>query len=170
VLAAFVPLAREALLLALLPLVVHRARTNRAAALAALVAIGAPVTAWFLWVRWRIGEFPFLDPSISRREAVGVPFVGAVEAIDDADSAALVVAVVFTALVAAATFVVAGRLFLRLPQERLLCAAALLLAVLGLCLGTQAYRFPGDGLRVLMPAHVMLAVIAARNARAGTEA
>ena len=163
--AALVPLAREALLLALLPLAFDRIRTRGARAVLALLSAVLPAAVWCTWVRWRIGDFPMLDDSVSRREALGLPFAGTVRAISEGPPFVVGVAAVLTAAVAAVTFVVAVIVVVRHRTDRLLSAAALVTAALGLCLGAQAYRFPIDGLRVLAPPHVLLAVIAVRANR-----
>ena len=102
--AALVPLAREALLVALVPMALDHLRRHRGRALVHIAGALVPVTAWYLWVQWRVGELPFLDDSVSRREALGLPFVGAARAIDDANGdAALVAGTVLVALLAVAT-------------------------------------------------------------------
>ena len=163
--AALVPLAREALVVALVPLAVRHLRTHGADAMRPVAAAIAPLAVWYTWVRWRVGEFPFLDPSVSRREALGIPFVGAAQAISESPAFVLAVLAVLTAAVAVVTFGAAVIVVLRHPKDRLLSTAALLMAALGLCLGAQAYRYPIDGLRVLAPGQVLLAVVWARNGR-----
>ena len=163
--AALVPLAREALLVALVPLAVHHLRRRGVGAVRHAALAVVPLVVGFTWVRWRVGEFPFLDSSVSRREALGIPFVGAARAIAETPSFVLAVLAVLTAAVAVVTFGAAVIVVLRHPKDRLLSTAALLMAGVGLCLGAQAYRYPIDGLRVLAPGQVLLAVVAVRSGR-----
>lgn len=74
VLAAGLVLSREVLVLALLPIAWSEWRSGHRSRLllGAATALG-PFAVWASWVRIRVGEWPFLDPSESRRAAVGLP-------------------------------------------------------------------------------------------------
>lgn len=163
-LACLVVLTREVYVVGLLPLAVSelRRRSVRQAASVAVIAV-LPAALWQGWVRIRIGQWSFLDPARSRRDAVGLPVVSLFRALRDAQGNVVVVAgALLVALVAVGTFVAAVVVYRRLGGDRLLASAALAFAVLGLLVGAEGYRFSGDGLRVLLPAHVVLALIGAR--------
>ncbi|MEQ8841463.1 MAG: hypothetical protein RIB98_10800 [Acidimicrobiales bacterium] len=164
-LALFLPLAREAYLVGLLPLAfaeLRRLSLRHTATVGAVVV--TPYLAWLVWVRGRVGDWTFTDPSTSRTDAVGLPGVSLVEAIGDADGEpAVIVGALLVACLGLAGFVVAVVLLRRMKRDRLLLWALLGFAVLGLMVGPQGYRFSGDGLRVLLPGHLLLALIAARN-------
>lgn len=165
VLAAGLVLSREVLVLALLPIAWSEWRSGHRSRLllGAATALG-PFAVWASWVRIRVGEWPFLDPSESRRAAVGLPPAALLQVIREANGeVSVVVGAVLLACVAGGTVVVGLVVYRRIREDRLLAASALLLSGSGMLLGAQPYRFPGDGLRVLLPAHVLLALLWARN-------
>jgi hypothetical protein len=150
--AALVLLARESAGLALVPLVwddVVRFGWRR---FAPWVITAVPLLLWWVWVRVRIGQWPFLDRSESRRGALDVPLRGYVRA-PGAVTAGRIVGFVLVGL----TVVGAIWVWRRHPWFPV-THAAVLLAVLLLFLGPNATRFPGETLRLMMPAQLLVAM------------
>lgn len=149
VLAALLLLAREAAVLALVPLVVRDARRCLTAA-APWVLVALPLAGWWTWVRWHVGQWPFLDASISRREALGLPFAGAADVIREGAGGDHVIAFVL----GAATVVFAGWVALKRPWFPL-SQAALLFALVIVVFGANAWRYPGEAIRLMGPAQAL---------------
>lgn len=114
-----------------------------------------------------MGDWPFLDPAPSRREATGLPFVGVGRAFGEwwPDEPALAVSSLVLAGLVAATFVSA--VWVWRCHSGLFAASALALAGAFLFVGVNVYRFPNEGLRVLAPAHAMIVLAATRGAGEG---
>ena len=74
--AAATMLAREAAVLAFIPLAWRSWRAHGWRGLASWAWVPLPYLAWATWVRIRIGDLPFTDPAYSRKAAVSAPFVG----------------------------------------------------------------------------------------------
>jgi hypothetical protein len=151
--AALLLLAREAAVVAILPLVARdlRARAPRRVASWALVVV--PLAAWWVWVRVRVGEWPFLDPSISRREALSAPFAGAVTVVREGAGADHWLAFVLGALT-----VVAAVWVFRTHRWFPVAHGALAFAVVIPFFGANAWRYPGEAIRLLGPAQVLVAL------------
>lgn len=142
-------LAREAAALAFVPLAVVDIRRDmrRVAVWAATVV---PLLVWWTWVRFRVGEWPFLDSSVSRREALAAPFAGLVGVWHEGVGFDHWVAVVLAAgTIAASGYVVWRRVWFPVSHG----AAAL--AVLVVFFGPNAWRFPGEVIRLLGPPQVL---------------
>jgi len=75
-LAALLLLTRESAGLAIVPLAIADVRRAGWRHLLPWGATVVPVLAWWTWIRFRIGQWPPLDPSESRRGALSAPFVG----------------------------------------------------------------------------------------------
>jgi hypothetical protein len=159
--AAAVLLAREVMVLAFLPIVLGALRRRDGRLVAAWVLTGVPLVAWWTWVRLRVGSFPFLDPSLSRREAMALPFLGMRRLVETGEARADMWLAFAFALATAAAAVVLWRRGARGP----LAAAALGLGMLMTALGPNALRSPGEAVRVLAPAQVFVALTAATARR-----
>jgi LPXTG-motif cell wall-anchored protein len=122
------------------------------------------VTAWWVWVRVRVGTFPFLDPSISRREAMALPLTGMRRLLQTGEARADVWIVFGLAMATAAAAVVLWRRGAR----GTLAGAALGLGLLMTALGPNALRSPGEAVRVLAPAQVFVALVAVTTVRRET--
>ena len=101
-----------------------------------------PYAAWCVWVRVRIGEFPFLANTPSRRGAVGLPFAGIHYSIVHRpfDAGAIFVLLAITVVLGGA-----GAWVARGNPIGLLAA---LFTALTLCLGPEGLRFIGEVVRV----------------------
>jgi hypothetical protein len=161
VLAALALLAREATLIPMLALPVRDARRRglRVAA-RAWWWVPLPYVAWAVWLRVRIGSFPFTDPSASRRYATSAPFVGIAQAFRWAQTD-----MVAGALAGIATIVVGALLLRRHGVRSALGLAALLSTASVVCLGPYAWKWLGECLRVLAPTHMLLVLLVVTRGR-----
>jgi hypothetical protein len=73
---AFAILVKETSVLALAPWLWTGVKRRDGRLLANCVAVVVPYALWVIWVRIRIGQFPFLAPTPSRANALGLPGVG----------------------------------------------------------------------------------------------
>jgi hypothetical protein len=168
-LAAAALLAREVMALAFVPVVLGALRRRAWREVAAWCATGGPLLAWWVWVWARVGELPFRDPSLSRREAMAVPFTGMRRLLETGEARADMWCVFALGLVTAAAAVAVWR---RGPRTTL-AGAALALGLLMTALGPNALRSPGEAIRVMAPAQVFVVLaavtsVAARSTRRET--
>ena len=154
--AAALLLAREAAAVALLPILWRDLRERGVRVLAGWALVPVPLLAWWVYVRARVGEWPFLDDSISRREALSPPLGGALTIVREGASGDHVVAFVLGALTIACAVWVARR-FVWWPISQGALAYALLL----LLLGPNAWRYPGEAIRLMGPAQILIVLAVA---------
>ena len=126
----------------------------------------APYGAWAAWVRLRVGEFPFLAHTMTRRDALRFPFVGIAQTLARHPTDGRV-----SVAVALATAAVAGWVGWRARRE-LFGILTLVLAALPLCLGPNTLRYLGDTLRIVAVPQVFAIVVRdlARDPRTGGRA
>jgi hypothetical protein len=106
------------------------------------VLAALPYAAWSVWVRVRVGQFPFLTHVRTRSDAFRLPTVGWFQTLGDGADARLAVAV------AVATVMLA--VFVGWRARAILAGAgAVAAAVLPLCLGPNALQYLGETLRIL---------------------
>ena len=157
--AAFLLLAREAAVVALVPLIVRDVRERGAAVLASWALVPVPLIAWWTYVRVRVGEWPFFDDSISRREALGAPLSGVVTiAREDVDADHIVAFLLGAVTVAAGVWVYRRRPFWPVSE------GALAFSLMLLVLGPNAWRYPGEAIRLMGPAQLLIAIAVAAHA------
>ena len=154
---AYAILVKEVAVLALVPWLWRAVKARDRAAIGRLAATLVPYAAWCAWLRWRVGEFPFLAHDADRSGALSLPFVGIHDAIAQhtPDYRIVVTMVLATALLGAvAAWMVRGT-----PLGTLAAAFTLL----SVCLGPQALRFEGETIRVLVVPQVfaLLALVQA---------
>lgn len=158
---AYAILVTEVAILALVPWVWRAIRARDRRAIAGLTATLVPYAGWCVWLRWRVGEFPFLAHAESRSGALGLPFAGIqdVVAARAPDYQLTVAMVLVTALLGACAAWIARR--------NPLGALAGLFAALALCLGPSALRPQGETIRVLVVPQVfaLLALASALGSR-----
>lgn len=156
-------LAREAAAVALVPAFLADVRTRGPRALPRWLSTVAPLLAWWVWVRVRTDGWPFLDPTLSRREALSAPFVGVVEAAGETRFDAMGWAVVLAGFAT----VICAIAVTRRSDWHLVPATGLALALVIPILGVNVWRWPGEALRVLaLPqALVVLAAIDLRESK-----
>lgn len=156
-------LAREAVLVAILPAVVWDWRARGGRALARLAAMVAPLAGWWIWVRFQVGSWPILDDSVSRRDALAPPLTGVLDA-EAGDGGALLVAVVIGGLTLAAAIA----LVVHAPRS-LLAWTALAAAVVIPFFGPNVWRYAGEAVRTMAYPQVLV-LLGVAVARAGRTA
>jgi hypothetical protein len=155
-------LVKEIALVALIPLL-WRAVQQRAWRDAGLVSSTVlPYAAWCIWLRWRVGEFPFLAHTVSRSGALGLPFAGIYDTLVHQP---LDTPVILAVLAATVVLGAAGAWYGRGTQIGTLAA---LYTVVVLCLGPEALKFIGETLRVFLLPEVfgLLALVIGLHRRA----
>ncbi len=149
---AYAILVKEIAVLALIPWAWRAIRDHDRAALEGIAATLLPYATWCVWLRLRVGEFPFFAHTSNRSDALDLPFGGVrtVVAEHTPDYRAVVAMLLITvALGAAAAWIARG------TQLGGLAAA---FALPALCLGAQALRFEGEALRLLVVPQVFAVV------------
>lgn len=159
--AALLLLAREAAVLAMVPLVVRDVRARAWGRVAAWATSAVPLVVWWTWVRARVGEWPFFDASISRRQALGAPLAGVVTVIREGAGADHWLAFVLGAV----TVVLAVWTFRR-HRWFPVADGALAFALLIPFLGANAWRYPGEAIRLLGTAQLLVVVAVVGDRRA----
>jgi hypothetical protein len=162
---AFAMLVKETAILGVVPLVWRDARRPDWRGVWAWSASVVPFIGWMVWVRVRVGEFPFLAPTHSRRDALRPPFVGIAEALKNhTPDAGVVVSLTLATLALCLAAAWLGR---GLP----VAGAALAFAAMVVCLGPNALAYLGETLRLIAVPQVfsvLALTIAATRRRAGT--
>jgi hypothetical protein len=159
--ASLLLLAREAAVLALVPMVARDVRERGTRSITSWALVPFPLFGWWIWVRARVGEWPFLDPSISRRQALGWPCAGAVTVIREGASANHWLAFALGALT-----VIGGVYVARRHRWFPLSDGALMLSLLVLFFGSNAWRYPGEAIRLLaLPQALIVLCIATTPGR-----
>jgi hypothetical protein len=161
--AALALLARETVGIAFLPLIWRAWKTDGIRGLMRWALVGVPYIAWSIWVRFRVGNFPLLDPASNRRAAFAPPFVGWVQTLQRPFNHAQEYGLLLGALTIAAAIGV----LLRTPRERRLFAwAALASSALIACYGWSVWEYPTEAVRVMLPTHALL-IVALCHSRLG---
>ena len=151
-------LVKEVAIAAAVPWLYRAFRDRDPQRLVRVLATLVPYGVWCLWIRVRMGAFPFLARSISRKEALGLPGAGIHAAIvhHTPNYVTNVVSVVATVVVGLVGAWFARRWF---P----VAGATFLFALMTLCLGPLALVFMEELWRVLIGPQVfaVLCVVAA---------
>jgi hypothetical protein len=162
--AVFAILTRELMIVAFIPLAWRAWKERRWAGVRDWVLVVMPYVAWTVWVRFRIGQFPFLDPSTSRREALAPPLVGWYRTmagpLDNGQGWAV--------LIGAATFLLVVLVAFRGNWLYPVTHGAVALALLSLCYGLEVFAFPGEGIRVMAPTQMLLLIAACASGGVNT--
>ena len=141
-------LVKEVALFALIPWIWSAiARRDRRGVVQAGAAV-VPYALWCVWVRWRLGAFPFLAHTYSRTGALSLPLVGLRQALDARTPNIGVVtgAVIITVVLGAvASWVMRGTR---------VGALAFVYTILTLCLGKNALAYLLENARVMAVAQV----------------
>ncbi len=153
-------LVKEVALLALVPWAWAALRRRDGAAAGGLAAAVAPYVLWCVWLRIRLGEFPFLAKDRSRSDAIGLPLVGLARALAaHTPNIGLVTEFfVITVVVGAVAGLVA--------RATLVGTLAALYAAVVVCLGKLSLTYLFESLRVMEVAQVF-AVLAIAVAMSG---
>lgn len=162
--AMFAILTRELMIVAFVPVAWRDWKERRWLAVRDWSLVVAPYLAWITWVRVRVGIFPFMDPSTSRREAFALPGMGwyhtLAKPIDNGQGWAV--------LIGAATIVLVVLLAVQGKWLYPVTHGAVALTVLSLCYGIAVFAFPGEGIRVMAPTQMLLIIAACDRSRRGS--
>jgi hypothetical protein len=142
-------LARETMVLALVPPVLVALRRRDVRQVLVWASAGLPLLAWWSYVHLESGQWPPLAHTAQRTSAVSLPFVGMAEAWGQGGYA---FAVGFAAVTIAATLITA----LFLSRRNSAWGHALTFALFTVCFGPNVWPEWGDTLRLLLPAHAFL--------------
>jgi hypothetical protein len=160
--AGFAILTRELMIVAFVPLAWRDWKARRWVAARDWVLVVTPYLLWITWVRFRVGQFPFMDPSTSRRGGLAMPLTGWYRTmagpLDNGQGWAV--------LIGAVTVVAVALLALRGHWLYPVTHGAVALAALSLCYGSFVFMFPGEGLRVMAPTQMLLLIAACDRSRA----
>jgi hypothetical protein len=153
--AALVLLTRETAVLALVPLVFRTLykRDWRGTVRWATAAI--PLLIWYVWLRLRIGVWPFHDPQVPPSRALDVPVRSFLSKAWSTDADAMLM---FTATLGWATILSGAVVAWR--RRSPLAGAGLAMAALILVFGPAQAEWPGEAVRLMLPAQVLIAVAA----------
>jgi hypothetical protein len=155
--AAAAMLTRETMAIAFLPLVWRAWREEGRRGVMRWMLTGLPYAAWTVWVRVRVGNFPFLDPASNRRDALAPPFVGWWQTLHRP----LQNGQEYGLIVGGLTLCIAGFVAVRCRGGyRPLVWAAVCSTALVTCYGWSVWEFPSEAMRVMAPVHVMLLIAA----------
>jgi hypothetical protein len=159
--AVFAILTRELMIVAFIPIAWRDWRTRRWLAVRDWSLAVTPYLAWITWVRLRVGTFPFMDPSTSRRQALALPGVGWYRTltgpIDNGQGWAV--------LIGAATIAFVVLLAVQGKWLYPVTHGAITLAALSLCYGVAVFAFPGEGIRVMAPTQMLILIAACDRSR-----
>ena len=151
--AALLLLTRETAVLALAPLVLSHVRRREWDAALRWSVVTIPLLLWYVWLRVRVGVWPFLDPGHPAGTALDLPLRGFLSAVWRADAG--------TALVLAASLgwitIAIGAAVVSLRRTAL-AWAALSMALLVMVFGLGEAEFPGEAVRLMLPAQLLIAV------------
>jgi hypothetical protein len=153
--AAAALLARETTVIAFAPLIWRAWKNEGIRGVERWLLVGVPYAAWSVWVLFRVGNFPLLDPASNRRAAFAPPFVGWLETLQRPFDHGQPVGLAIGAVTIAAAIVVLVR---TPPSRRLLAWAAVASAALIPCFGWSVWEYPTEALRVMLPTHALLIV------------
>jgi hypothetical protein len=152
--AALLLLARETMILAVLPLAIRELGKRRYSSALMWTATVLPLLAWWTWVRYRIGFWPFLDPTVAYSRPFDLPFLGFLALLWDPDSGTMLRA---ATSVGWATLIAAMWIHVARPWFPL-TAGAVASALLVVFFGPGQANLPGEAFRVMLPAQVLVAI------------
>jgi hypothetical protein len=153
--AALLLLARETAVFAFPPLILSHVRRREWRALVRWSVVPIPLLVWYVWLRARIGVWPFLDPGHPAGRALDLPMRGFLSAVWRADAGP---ALVFAASLGWITIAIGAAVvwWRRTP----VAWAGLSMASLILVFGRGEAELPGEAVRLMLPAQLMIAVAA----------
>ena len=161
--AALLLLARETAVLALIPLILRHVRRTHWRTAVRWSVVPIPLLAWYVWLRARIGVWPFLDPGHPASRALGLPMTGFLSMVWQVEVGP---ALVFAATLGWLTIVTGAAVvwWRRTP----VAWAALSMALPILVFGSGEADFPGEAIRVMLPAQLLIAVAALAHPSSAT--
>jgi hypothetical protein len=160
---ALLLLARETAVLAFPPLILPHVRRREWRAVARWSVVAIPLLVWYMWLRARIGVWPFLDPGHAATRALDLPMRSFLSTLwrGDAGSALAFAATLGWVTIASAAAVVWWR-------RTSLAWAALSMASLILAFGQGQAELPGEAVRLMLPSQLLIAVAALAHRSSAT--
>jgi hypothetical protein len=159
--AAAAILTRELTIVAFVPLAWRAWRDHGWRGLRDWAVVCAPYAVWCVWLRFRLGQFPFLDPASARRDALALPFLGWLHTLNGP----LGNGQDFAVLIATLTLLVAVLIAVRGRWQYPVTHGAIALTAVLVCFGAGVFALPGEALRVMAPVQVLLLIAACEPLR-----
>lgn len=154
IVAALMLLARETMILAIVPMLLRSIVRRRYAEVLGWATTAIPLLLWWTWVRYRIGYWPFLDPGVTYLRPLDLPFRGFLAALWSTNSE-----VVLIVAAAAGCVTIAFALWASLVGPWFpVTGGALASALLVVFFGPAQASLPGEAFRVMLPAEVLVAL------------
>ena len=153
--AALTLLTRETAVLALAPLTLRALHNRDWRGIVRWVAAVIPLLIWYVWVRLRVGVWPFGDSEVPPTRALDLPVRSFLSKAWSGDPGSFLM---FAAVLGWGT-VVAG-VIVAWRQRTPLAGAGLAMAALILVFGLAQAEWPGEAIRLMRPAQVLIAVAA----------
>jgi len=153
--AALLLVTRETAVLALLPLILPRIMRREWHVVVRWIVAAIPLLVWYVWLRARIGVWPFLDPGHAATRALDLPLRSFLSAVWWVDAGPVLM---FAAALGWVTLAIGAAVgwWRRTP----LAWAALSMASLVLVFGRGQAELPGEAVRLMLPAQLLIAVAA----------
>jgi len=153
--AALVLLARETAALAMVPFMFRALHSRDWRSIVRWAAAVIPLLIWYVWVRLHIGVWPFQDPGVPPSRALDVPLRSFLAKAWSADAGW---ALMFAAVLGWATIVTGVIVAWR--RRTPLSGAGLAMAALILVFGPAQSEAPGEAVRLMLPAQLLIAIAA----------
>ena len=153
--AALVLLARETAVVALVPLMIRALYRRDWSGVVRWAAAVIPLLLWYVWVRLRVGVWPFDDPQVPPARALDLPVRSFLSKAWSGDAGW---ALMFAAILGWAT-IVAG-LVVAWRRRTPLSGAGLAIAAWILVFGPVQAEWPGEAVRLMLPAQLLIAIAA----------
>ncbi len=153
--AALVLLARETAALALIPLMLRALDRRDWSGVVRWAAAVIPLLIWYVWVRLRVGVWPFDDPQVPPARALDLPLRSFLSKAWSGDAGwALMSAAILGWATIVAGLIVAWR------RRTPLAGAGLAMSALILVFGPAQSEWPGEAVRLMLPAQLLIAIAA----------
>ena len=153
VIAALMLLTRETTVLALVPLVLRALHKNDWRRTIRWATAVIPLLIWYVWVRLRIGLWPFHDPHVPPSRALDVPVRSFLSKAWDSDANVMLM---FVAILGWATILAGAIVAWR--RRTPLAEAGLAMASLILVFGPAQAQWPAEAARLMLPPQLLIAV------------
>jgi len=150
--AAFLLLARETAVLAVIPLALASLMNRRYVVALRWAGTGIPLALWWGWVRLRVGLWPFLDPVNSYNRPLDLPFRGFLAMIwhSGADTSLVIASLAGWLTIATALWV------LIVVRSFPIASGAAWMASLIVFFGPGQATLPGEAFRLMMPVQILI--------------
>ena len=151
--AALMLLTRETAVLALAPLMLRALQKRDWRCVIRWATAVIPLLVWYVWLRLRIGVWPFHDPQVPPSRALDLPIRSFLSKAWDSDANAMLM---FVAGLGWATILTAAIVAWR--QRTFLAGAGVAMASLILVFGPAQAQWPGEAARLMLPAQLLVGV------------